>query len=108
MLVVFNASQELDTRQLRELVDAEVQRYLRPDQLIIISRAQTICAAQLALADEQARTTLLERVGEGCHAELWSFNGRGKAECTEVIQDGPFRISPGAGGDRPPGRHEDL
>lgn len=94
VLVVFNASRDLDTRQLREIVDAEVQRYLRPDQLIIVSRAQTISFAKAGLADEQARSTLLERVGESCHVELWSFDGQGKAECCEVIQDGPVRVSP--------------
>ncbi len=52
VLVVFNASQDLDARQLRGLVDMEVQRYLRPDQLIIVSGAQTNGFAKAELADE--------------------------------------------------------
>ncbi|HEY5722864.1 MAG TPA: hypothetical protein VIT45_11140 [Allosphingosinicella sp.] len=94
VLILFNAGRELDTHQLREIVDGEVQNYLRPDQLIVISRAQTIAAALQAIKTEETQTTLLERVGEGCHVELWSFDETGGTDCVEALQKGPRRVEP--------------
>lgn len=91
VLIVFNAAYELDSKQLREIVDKEVQRFLRPDQVIILSRSTTMSATALSLQDEQTKSTLLERVGEACHVELWEFDGEGKTSVNLVLQPGSHR-----------------
>jgi hypothetical protein len=88
VLIAFNAAYDLDSKQLREIVDKEVQRFLRPDQVIILSRSTTISAAALGLQDEQTKSTLLERVGEACQVELWAFDGDGNTSVKLVLQEG--------------------
>ena len=94
LVVLFNAGQTLDTRQLLEHIDKEVRTRLRPDQIIVITREQTADAAAADIARDEVRSTLLERVGEGCHVELWSFDMVGGATLIETIQHGLFRTAP--------------